>query len=217
MSYNLASRNKLLLPCNLTDLGGWYDNVVSLVEDKKVRKVLLEVGQNLNAFVRWPSSALLLWKGCNRITPADKKHRYHQYGDSIKRLARSVDCTLDGRSNGPAIAAYCLAKGERPVRFGSANRWSVHHLYSGKYPYPGRTETLHAAKSGLHFTQSAGLVAVHPIADGIVDEFPFFAWLLRAKAFALFGYDPDGVFSSERDEFGFCRGFETRVIEPAEP
>lgn len=64
----------------------------------------------------------------------------------------------------------------------------------GKFPYVDRDSTLHAVKDGAHFTQSAGLVATHPIVDQMCDEYPFFSWYLRAIAFKKFGYDPDGVF-----------------------
>jgi hypothetical protein len=151
--------------------------------------------------------------GCNRVPLEGEKQRYHQYPELIRRLAKSRSVYLDGRPNGPAIAVYDLAGGERPERFGSSNKWSIHHIYSGKFPYPGRTATLHATKEGRHFSQSAGLIAVHPIADGMADEFPFFAWLLRAESFRRFGYDPDGVFSQLQDQFGFRPGAECEVME----
>jgi hypothetical protein len=47
-----------------------------------------------------------------------------------------------------------------------------------------------------YFTQSAGLVAIHPVADALADEFAVFAWRLRAEAFLRFGYDPEGAFSA---------------------
>ena len=111
---------------------------------------------------------------------------------------------LDTRPNGPAIAAFEIAGGIRPLRFGSTNRWSIHHMYSAKFPYIDRFDSLHATKDGVHFTQTAGLVAMHPIADAMSDEYPFFSWYLRALAFERFGYDPDRVFSSAIDEFGFA-------------
>lgn len=49
---------------------------------------------------------------------------------------------------------------------------------------------------------SAGLVAIHPMADVLADEFGVFAWRLRAEAFRRFGYDPEGAFSDVQDEFG---------------
>jgi len=88
-----------------------------------------------------------------------------------------------------------FAGGVRPERFGSTNATTMHHVYSGKFPYIGKVKTLHAVKFHKHFTQSAGVVASHPVADALGDEYPFFAWLLRYEAFKRFGYDPDRVFS----------------------
>lgn len=217
MPYNLASRNVLLQPCDLADLRGWYAEQTLQVENKSIRKILLGVEQNLKEFVRWPRTALLLWKGCDRVPPPGKKQRYHRYTESIRRLAKSASVNLDRRANGPAIAAFDFAGGERPDRFGSSNKWSIHHVYSGKFPYPGRTATLHATKKGLHFTQSAGLIAVHPIADAMADEFPFFAWLLRAESYNRFGYDPDGVFSKAQDQLGFGPRKKYKVMENTPP
>jgi hypothetical protein len=58
-------------------------------------------------------------------------------------------------------------------------------------------------KNGKHFTQSAGLVAIHPIAEALKDEYFHFALLLRHEAFLRFNYDPDAVFSQKIDEYGF--------------
>jgi hypothetical protein len=106
-----------------------------------------------------------------------------------------VELPWTREATGPAIAAFLYAGGERPCRVGSRNCWSIHHLYSGKFPYVGRTETLHAVKHGDHFTNSAGLIAAHPVLDAMCDEYPCIAWYLRARAFERFGYDPDQVFT----------------------
>lgn len=203
MPYNLTSPNSIIEPVDLHDLVHWFERELSQVPNKSERSVLDVVAKDVDAFVRWPGEALLLWPGCNRIPPEGQRQKYHSYPAPLVALGRSKSVYLDGRPNGPAIAAYLVAGGERPARFGSSNAWSIHHLYSGKFPYHNRQNTVHAAKEGNHFTQSAGLVAVHPVADAMVDEFPFFAWLLRAHAFRRFGYDPDGVFAPQRDEFGF--------------
>ena len=219
MAYNLSSPNRLFQPCVLNDLDAWFANEIenSKIQADSVKRVLLTAGQNLKDFVRWPRCSLLLWKGCTRIPPNGEKHRYHRYTEPIRVFARSNAISLDGRPNGPAIAAYCLGGGERPERFGSSNKWSIHHVYSGKFLHPGGKKTLYAAKEGLHFTQSAGLIAVHPIADGLADEFPFFTWLLRAEAFSRFGYDPDGAFSESQDEFGFHGNPKVEVVEIESP
>jgi hypothetical protein len=103
------------------------------------------------------------------------------------------------RSNGPAICAYKLAGGERPPRIVASRQWSVHHIYDGKFPAPGSITTAHAVKDGRYFTESAGLVAAHPVADALADEVPYFAWLLRAEAFRRFRFDPDQVFMQTDD------------------
>jgi hypothetical protein len=210
--YNLASPNRILEPCDLKDLPSWFRTELTQLQDSAERKVLDTVGENLDVFVRWPERALLLWPECDRTPPPGKKHKYFKYPPHIKDMARAIRYTLDGRPNGPAIAAFCIAGGTRPERFGSSNAWSVHHLYSGKFPYFEHERTTHAAKECQHFTQSAGVVAVHPVADALVDEFPFFTWLLRARAYERFGYDPDGAFSDTQDEYGFEQGRACDVI-----
>jgi len=211
MAYNLSSPSAIGSACDLDHLEDWFADEASGLPDGAERRVLVDVALALDHFVNFPERALLLWRGCDRIAVPPAKQRYHQYPDGLKRLSKQQSVYLDGRPNGPAIAAFLFAGGTRPSRHGSSNAWSVHHLYSGKFPFVGRAETTHAAKSGIHFTQSAGLVAVHPIADALVDEFPPFTWLLRAHAFRRFRYDPDGVFGS-RDELGFASGARCEVL-----
>ena len=52
----------------------------------------------------------------------------------------------------------------------------------------------------------AGLVAIHPIAEALKDEYFYFAWLLRHEAFLRFGYDPDAVLSEKTGGYGFRGG-----------
>jgi hypothetical protein len=211
--FNLESPNRLSRACNLADLAAWAVNEASAIRDLAVRDCVNTVCKSLEVFVHWPDKAVLLWSGCDRVAPPGERQRIHTFPEVIKRAAKVVKAPLDTRSNGPAIVAFLVAGGVRPCRYGSHNSWSVHHIYSGKFPYMGKTNTLHAAKNGLHFTQSAGLVAVHPIADGICDEYPFFSWLLRAEAFRRFGYDPDGVFAeSPPDQLGFVANHMSEII-----
>lgn len=207
------SPNRIAEPVDLNNLSGWFARELERASHAE-RAVLVTLGNDLESFVRWPRDALLLCRGWDRRPPPNANTKYFVYLPHIQKMAKqsAKPFAPDTRSNGPAIASFLIAGGERPARFGSANSWSIHHLYSGKFPHFGRQETLHAVRSGAHFTQSAGLVAVHPIADAMADEFPVFAWLLRAHAFRRFGYDPDGVFSLEPDEFGFA-GRTYRVIE----
>jgi len=159
------------------------------------------VCDHIDSFVKWPQRPLLLACGCNRNS------RYHSYSEEVESLAKAQSIRLDTRANGPAITSFLVAGGTRPQRYGSTNQWSIHHIYSGKFPYVDKNETLHAAKHGNHFTQSAGLVAIHPVADALCDEYPFFSWLLRATSFFLFRYDPDEVFSTRvHNVIGFVGG-----------
>lgn len=215
MGYNLSSPNGILEPCDLKDLHRWFEKELAQIPNSAERAVLETVASHLDAFVCWAEHALLLWPQCDRVPPTGQKQKYFSYPDHIRQLAKSQRVSLDTRMNGPAIASFMLAGGSRPKRFGSSNAWSIHHLYSGKFPYCERRETTHAVKLCHHFTQSAGLVAAHPVADALVDEFPFFAWLLRAQAYLRFGYDPDGVFSLRRDEYTFVVDRPCRVLVAA--
>lgn len=213
MTFNLSSPNGILEPCDLDDVTAWFTRELTQIASSTEADILKSVVLGLDAFVHWPRKAVLLWPECDRVPQPGKKQKYFKYPDHIRQFARGLNVKLDTRMNGPAIAAFRLAGGHRPQRFGSTNSWSVHHLYSGKFPYFERHATTHAVKHCHHFTQSAGLVAVHPIADALVDEFPFFAWLLRAQAYLQFGYDPDGVFSTKRDDYGFAVNRPYQVIE----
>ena len=178
----------------------------STTTTRSARECSLACRANLDEFVKWPARAILLWAGCHRVPEPGMRQKYFKYPVAVKSIAKVATIRLDTRANGPAIAAFLIAGGSRPARFGSSNAWSVHHLYSGKFPYPQRQATTHAARSPDHFTQSAGLIAAHPIADALADEYPFFSWFLRAHAFVRFRYDPDSVFSCVQDPLGFAVG-----------
>ncbi|MDZ4821487.1 MAG: hypothetical protein SGJ20_21200 [Planctomycetota bacterium] len=209
---NLHSPNQMKAECAVECIFEWFHSELQAITSPSVAQVLTIVAKNIDEFICWPEKPLLLWQSCDRVAPPNKKQKYFTYPQPIRELAKQSRVRLDSRPNGPAISAFLLAGGKRPSRFGSSNAWSIHHLYSGKFPYLGTDETLHACKHGLHFTQSAGLIATHPIADALSDEIPFFAWLLRAESFRRFGYDPDGVFSSDRDPYGFVKGKACEVI-----
>jgi hypothetical protein len=212
-SFNLDSANRIRVPCDLANIERWFEDEAQVLEEQLVRQVICHLARNLDAFVRFPKCAVLLWQGCDRIAPEGKKQKHHRYPALIKDEAGKIQIPLDPRPNGPAIASFLFAGGERPACFGCTNAWSIRRLYSGKFPYIGRTDSLHAQRDGKHFTQSAGLVAAHPLADALYDEFPAFSWLLRARAFQMFGYDPDNVFTDgEVDDFGFAPENSTEII-----
>ena len=159
------------------------------------KRIISEVGDHKADYIKWPAKARLLWSGCVRI-------KYHRIPDRIKQEATSKGIQVDSRSNGPAIMSFLLAGGERPTRSNDQG-WHIDHIYDGKFPWPTRGRSLHAVKDGTHFTQAAGLVAIHPVAEALKDEYFYVAWRLRREAFLRFGYDPDGVFSEHIDEYGF--------------
>lgn len=211
--FNLDSPNQIRERCVLAALERWFEQEIEAIPESEIRMAVAHIAKHVPSFVRFPARPALLWKGCNRVATPPAKQRIHRYPDQLVRILRPLGIQLDTRSNGPAIASYKFAGGERPGRFGTTNAWSIHHLYSGKFPYIGRNDTLHAPKQGDHFTQSAGLVAIHPLADALCDEFPAFSWLLRAMAFQRFGYDPDGVFSnSQVSELGFGPDHATSIV-----
>lgn len=191
----MHSPTSISAECEIGDLDAWLEREVAGLMNPEDRILIDPIIPNILRMVRFPERALILWPGCNRIPEPGARQRVHRYSDPLKSELKGLGIPLDTRSNGPAIAAFRFAGGERPTRSGSTNGWSIHHLYSGKFPYIGRTDTLHAVKDGNHFTQSAGLVAVHPILDAICDEYACITWYLRARAFERFQYDPDQVFS----------------------
>lgn len=156
-----------------------------------VHQIVELVLSHVDDFIRWPTRALLLLPGITR-------QRYHGYPPAIRDRLRAARIPADTRSNGPAITAYLLAGGMRPPRMGGRFGWSVHHIYDGRFPFPGRSCTAHAVRDGRFFTEAAGLVAIHPVADAIAAEVPQFAWWLRLEAFRRFAFDPDEVFNGQR-------------------
>lgn len=188
-SYNLNSPTAIRTKPDLTNLDEWFRNEVKLLNSPFEEDILLRVAAEIDKWVKFPVHSFLLMPDC------DRNEKYHQFPPEIKHVAKIQKIELDSRANGPAKASYQLAGGERPKRRGNNNGWSIHHIYSGKFPCLGKPETTHAQKLGEHFTHSAGLVAIHPIADAMADEYPCFSWYLRALAYIKFKYDPDGVFS----------------------
>lgn len=82
--------------------------------------------------------------------------------------------------------------------------WHFHHIYDGTSPLGRGKKTLNARHHGLHFTQTAGMVAIHPIVEALYDYFPCIKRTLRARSFKEFRYDPDRYFSKcEHDDRGF--------------
>ena len=177
-----------------------------------MQRVIGLVLDHLDEFVKFPKESVLLWEGCDRVGSSTKKHEYPK---ALKEALDKRGVVRDVRSNGPAITSFLFAGGERPARNQPGRGWNIHHLYDGKITYCGRQTSLHSVKEGNHFTQSAGLVAVHPVADALCDEVPAFSWYLRGLSLQRFGYDPDGVFpGGQIDEYGFLQSHKTTVLYP---
>src|SRR5262249_19506503 len=121
-------------------------------------------------FIEWPSRPLLFMPGTVRI-------KYHRYSAEQRDKLKTAGVRLDTRSNGPAVVAFMLAGGRRPDRATGREGWAIHHIYDGQYPAPGATTCTRAVTHGSYFTEAAGLVAVHPIADALADELAYFAWV----------------------------------------
>ena len=152
-------------------------------------RIVDDVWSNQAEFVQWPARSLLFMPGIVRV-------KYHRYSTEQLAQIKAARIRPDTRSNGPAVMAYAIAGGRRPERATGRERWSIHHIYDGQHPAPGAAGCIRAVVDGDHFTESAGLVAIHPIADALADELAYFAWLLRYEAFCRFHFDPDGVFAA---------------------
>jgi len=161
------------------------------------RRIISEVWEHKTEFIQWPAKAILLWPKCVRIPKG-----FHKYPEEINKELKSKGIKIDPRTNGPAIMSFLLAGGQRPIRSNNQG-WMIDHIYDGKFPWTTDGETMHAVKDGNHFTQSAGLVAIHPIAEALRDEYFYFSWLIRYESFLRFNYDPDMVFCNKIDELGF--------------
>ena len=191
------------IPIDTDNLNEWYLNECNLIENISYARILKEIGLNLEQYIFFPEKALLLWDGCIR-------KKYHAFPNEIKHVLTIDKIKYNSLSNGPAINSYQLAQGKRPNRRGNSHGWSIHHIYNGDFPY--HNNSIHAVKEGKHFTQSAGLLAAHPLADALFEEFDIFAWYVRAKAYQKFGYDPDQVFNNSINDYGFADNISFEVI-----
>ena len=157
-------------------------------------KLAMFVWLNPDQFIRWPKRAYCFWPGQVR---ANGTGRTPCYEYSQEQLALISQAGLESRAwnNDPAIFAFKLAGGDRPQRADWKWEWTIHHIYDGKFEAQPGWQTTHAVRHPAYFTEAAGLVALHPIADSLASEVALFAWLLRHEAFKRFGFDPDGVFN----------------------
>jgi hypothetical protein len=203
---NLSSPANISCEVDVINLDDWFIDQVNMKIKTPYSDMLIHIVKYLEDYVNWPQKNILLWEGCTR------KEKYHKYPARIKDLAKENGILLDGRANGPAKAAYDFAGGIRLSRYSSTNTWYCNHLYSGKFPYFSKSDTIHAVNNPRHFTQSSGIILLHPISNAAFDEYPEFAWYLRTKAFLKFRYDPDKAFSNT-NEYGFLDLKDFEIIE----
>lgn len=163
-------------------------------EPNTFAKLAMFVWLNSDQFIRWPKRTYCFWPGQVR---ANGTGRTPCYEYSQEQLALIAQAGLEPRAwnNDPAIFAFKLAGGDRPQRADWKWEWTIHHIYDGKFEAQPGWQTTHAVRHPAYFTEAAGLVALHPIADSLASEVTLFAWLLRHEAFKRFGFDPDGVFN----------------------
>jgi hypothetical protein len=143
----------------------------------------------------FPQCAVLLWSGCTRQSEPYRFPAGLQAKWKGRRSGR-----LDYRmQNGPPNSAFTLGGGKKP------SGWELDHIYD--------EEPLWSVRKGLHFTQSAGLVAMPRHAHRRRHSDSMLSWLVRGIAFLKFGYDPLTAFSKgSHDKFGFIVGKSCEVF-----
>jgi hypothetical protein len=154
---------------------------------------ILSICTDPNHYFEWPRTGMLLWPGCVR-PDVDEGDEPHHYPEELEKWLHRCGLHADRRSNGPAIMAFLATGGRRPI-WGSEG-WPIHHIYDGTGALPGGPQDIpHAVHDGRYFTQSAGLVAAHPVAQDLAHRSDLLKWLLRREAFLRFGFDPCGAFA----------------------
>ena len=146
-----------------------------------------------DAYIRWPRQQRLLLPGVVKH-PDGMNPECYVYPPELVAEITQAGLPVDRRNNGPAILAFLLAGGDRPRRpFPEKWAWTIHHIYDGQHTRGNNQPVPHAINDGSLFTEAAGLVAVHPLADYVGMNVSLLAWLLRWEAFRRFGFDPMGV------------------------
>jgi hypothetical protein len=169
--------------------------------------------------VRWPQRALLCKWGMTsqgRIGPLIDENDPEGTRDRTPapdRMLPPDDAEYaalvrqeDPEANLPwafAVAAFKYAGGHVPQPPPGADKWVVLHLYDAltRYAVGNQDEAYLAAK---HYTQSTNLVAVHPVVQHLMAQYPCIVNVLQRRAFDTFGYDPANQFGEGgHDNCGF--------------
>jgi hypothetical protein len=154
----------------------------------------IAIWRQRETYFRWPKEMRIISHDWVR-DPDGRRRDCYNYRPELAEEIRRAGLRVDRRNNGPAIISFLLAGGERPRRpYPSTWGWTIHHIYDGQHPRIENERVPHAINDPSLFTDSRGLVAVHPVADYIAIHEPLLAWLLRWEAFLRFQFDPMGVF-----------------------
>jgi len=188
------------------------DNATSLPLQQMLFNVCVDL-YSARTLVVFARQSMLIWPCCtpgeNLDGVPDDAKELSFYNAAVgfsdhdkKRLEHAL------RERGiQSLERYPLDPDRFSFSFGGGNinpGWSFHHIYDGTSPLGKGKKTLNAHRRGLHFTQTAGMVAIHPIVEALYDHFPCIKRTLRAGSFDKFGYDPDRYFSKrEHDDRGF--------------
>jgi hypothetical protein len=171
----------------------------------RLRTELEEIEALLLGWIRWPKDASLLWDGCVRMSAP-----YVYPGLLQRRIPHGV--IMDRRmNNGPGRTAFHAGGGSCP------EGWMCHHIYDRWYsPWPREGKPLvgGAVAVGRHFTQSAGIAAVHPTVNIDAHGDTTVSRFLKLLAFLKFGYDPEQRFGDKTDDYGFESGHRCKVLYP---
>lgn len=174
----------------LNDLSNWFTAEVNLLPDTAEKTILLLIAKHPDTWIKFPREAILLWPGSSRLPTG-----FHTYPTYLVKILNELKIPIDRKTNGPAVSAFQFAGGVRTFS-NDLTPWPIHHLYFGRFPYPGKDQTLHAVKDGAHFSHSGGLVCIEPFIHKLSHQYGCFAWYLRALAYLKFKYNPDRVFPS---------------------
>lgn len=176
------------------DAPGWLKKMWRNRFDVGVQSSIA-IWRQRQTYFRWPKEHRVISSEWVRHPDGRRKDCYNYPVNLVEEIKRA-GLRVDRRNNGPAIVSFLLAGGERPLRpFPSRWGWTIHHIYDGQHPRFPNERVPHAICDPELFTDSRGLVAVHPLADFIVMRAPLLSWLLRWEAFRRFpGFDPMNVF-----------------------
>jgi hypothetical protein len=97
-----------------------------------------------------------------------------------------------------AVAAFRRMGGYVPQAVPGTEAWQLLHLYEALTRWGAAGNRDEAARAARHYTQSANLVAVHPVVQHLMAQYPCIVKTLQARVFTKFRYDPLDQFAPGR-------------------